>query len=257
MNDKWTDEPTRIHQYTPPAAGAPRAASGAHESSTVVVDRESLMARVSASMAVPENDGRTVARTRGVPLTFPFGHEPEDASADLTPPPVQTRRQTHPPASSRALRKVRARGAGIRAGTHLAITVGIAGSFMLGLSLRNDPRPSNVPGPALVRTSAAAPVTSPSRAAPAVPAAKAAPAETVATRVVPARARLKITSSPGGAYVALDGEVGPGPTPREVEVALGRWVTINAQLPGFQPVSRSVFVQQATTEIDIPFDADE
>jgi hypothetical protein len=285
MKDSWTDEPTRIHQYAPPAAGKGiRDEGDAHESSTVVENRESLLARVSASMAVPEGASKggkgestggafrlpgmsraplvpvgpdvmsnlPVSRdarpsnAAGVVLTFPFGHDDDNSAADRTPPPIQTRRKPDRPATGDALRTVPARSAGSRLGPHLPITVGIVASFVLGLALRKEPPRDHAPPPALPRAAAAAPLIQP----------RPAPATLPALAVVPARALLKITSSPPGAYVAVDNEVAPASTPREVAVGMGRWVTVKAQRPGFQPTSRAVYVQQATTAIDIPLEAD-
>jgi hypothetical protein len=283
MKDIWTEEPTRVHQYAQPAAGSgqgiQREYGDAHESSTVIENRDSLLARVSASMAVPESGSaagsgadpfrlpgmnRTPVRqepifdlpvsrdsrrsSAGVIQTFQFGHDDESRSADLTPPPIQTRSRADRPATGDAHRTVRPRGRNSGLGPHLPITIGIVASFVVGMALNREPPREQAPAPLRARAAAVVPLIQPRLAAPAPP---------PPIAVVPARAMLKITSSPAGAYVAVDNEVGPGPTPREVAVELDRWVTVTAQRPGFRPTSTTVFVQQATTEIEIPLEADQ
>lgn len=281
MKDIWTEEPTRIHQYAQPAAGGgqriQREAADAHESSTVIENRDSLLARVSASMAVPENanpagpgadpfrlpgmirtpvqapifdlpvsrDARR-SSAAGLIQTFPFGHDDENRSADLTPPPIQTRSRRDRPATGDAHRTVSSRRGSSKLGPHLPITVGVVASFVLGMALNREPPRDRPAAPLPLQTAAAGPLSQPRLAAPAPP-----PAVTI-----PAKAMLMITSSPEGAYVTVDNEVGPGPTPRQVAVGLDRWVTVTAQRPGFLPTSRTVFVQQATTEIELPLEPD-
>ena len=278
MKDNWTDEPTRIHQYVPPAKGIRGEDAEAHESSTVIENRESLLARVSASMAVPEGTsptgsaagafalpgmirkpvaqppisdlpvsrGARRSKAAAAAVTFPFGHDDENTAADLTPPPIQTRRHTGRPITGDALRTVPSRSASARLGPHLPITVGIVASFVLGLALRNEPPRHEAPSRGLVQAAAAGP-TIQRRLAP--------PPGLARPDMIPAGAVLKITTSPPGAYVAVDHEVGPGPTPRTVAVPFGRWVTVKALRPGFRPASRTVYVQQASTEIEIPLEA--
>jgi hypothetical protein len=59
MKNDWTEEPTRVHQYGPSVTGngaaTEREASYAQEPSTVIGNRESLLALVSASMTVEES----------------------------------------------------------------------------------------------------------------------------------------------------------------------------------------------------------
>ncbi len=115
--------------------------------------------------------------------------------------------------------------------------MGIVASFVLGLALRNEPAPKDVSPPPLANVSAG-PLIQP----------RTPPADSP-----PVKATLKITSSPAGAYVTVDGEIAPTMTPREVPVNMG-WVTLSARRPGFRPTSRAVLVQEAITSVEIPLE---
>jgi hypothetical protein len=247
MKNDWTEEPTRVHQYGPSVTGdgtATERAVSYEEPSTVIGNRESLLALVSASMAVEESGpaGRAAlpvsrdarpATTAGTIQSFPFGHDDGHTGADRTPPPIQTRQDTSP-GEIRVSTTPRPRKKS-RLGPHLPITVGIVASFVLGLALRNEPAPKDVSAPPLPKISAG-PLIQP----------RTPPADST-----PIKATLKITSSPAGAYVTVDAEVAPTMTPREVPVNMG-WVTLNARRPGFRPTSRAVLVQEETTSVEIP-----
>ena len=250
MKDDWTEEPTRVHQYAPSVTGnetaTERAVSYADEPSTVIGNRESLLALVSASMAVEDSGpaGRAAlpvsrdarpATAAGTIQSFPFGHDDGQTGADRTPPPIQTKEGSVTCVGFGSARPhVRARSS--RLGPHIPITVGIVASFVLGLALRNEPAPKDVSPPPLANVSAG-PLIQP----------RTPPADT------PVRATLKITSSPAGAYVTVDGEIAPTMTPREVPVNMG-WVTLSARRPGFRPTSRAVLVQEAITSVEIPLE---
>jgi hypothetical protein len=250
MKNDWTEEPTRVHQYAPSVTGNDTATERAvsyEEPSTVIGNRESLLALVSASMAVEESDpaGRAAlpvsrdaspATAAGTIQSFPFGHDDGHTGADRTPPPIQTRKDpsvTGVRVSTAPHRPSKKR----RLGPHLPITVGIVASFVLGLALRNEPAPKDVAPPPLANVSAG-PLIQP----------RTPPADSP-----PLKATLKITSSPAGAYVTVNGEVAPTMTPREVPVNMG-WVTLSAQRPGFRPASRAVLVQQEITSVEIPLE---
>jgi PEGA domain len=250
MKDDWTEEATRVHQYGPSGTGQRTANErpvSYDESSTVVGNRESLMALVSASMTIEESDGTgraalpvsrdaRNATAAGTIQSFPFGHDDGHTGADRTPPPIQTR-QDPSAAGIRVSHTPRPSKKG-RLGPHLPITLGIVASFVVGLALNNEPAPKDVSPPPLAN----------------VPAGPLIQPRTPPAASMPAKATLKITSSPAGAYVTVDGEVAPTVTPREVPVKMGTWVTLIARRPGFRPSSRAVLVQEAITSVEIPLE---
>ena len=249
MKNDWTEEPTRVHQYAPSVTGNETATERAvsyDEPSTVIGNRESLLALVSASMAVEESGpaGRAAlpvsrdarpATAAGTIQSFPFGHDDGHTGADRTPPPIQTRKDPSL-AGIKVSTTPRPRKKS-RLGPHLPITLGIVASFVVGLALRNEPAPKDVSPPPLANVSAG-PLIQP----------RTPPADSP-----PVKATLKITSSPAGAYVTVDGEIAPTMTPRAVPVNMG-WVTLSARRPGFRPTSRAVLVQEAITSVEIPLE---
>jgi hypothetical protein len=252
MKNDWTEEATRVHQYGPSVtdsgAAAEREASYTQEPSTVIGNRESLMALVSASMTVEDSGpaGRAAlpvsrsarpATAAGTIQSFPFGHDDGHTGADRTPPPIQTRQE--PSLSEvRVSKTPRPSKKNRRLGPHLPITVGLVASFVLGLALRNEPAPNDVSPPPLTN----------------VPAGPLIQPRTPPAASMPVKATLKITSSPAGAYVTVDGEVAPTATPREVPVKMGTWITLSARRPGYRPASRAVLVQEEITSVEIPLE---
>jgi hypothetical protein len=291
MKNEW-DEPTRLH----PSADLARAAQDvdeqaapASEGSTVLENRESLLARVQASMTVPEGasggarpalpdslvkalsnlpgslPGSIASKAPGAPAagTPSRAFDANELSPDSTPVPIGDRGTVARGHAAEALARRARQG---RAKRPLRSTLARTGpfgmvavvGFTLGLALREAPGPNaDAPRADAVRVQPLAAPSSGIAIAPAPGRTAAAPAPVKAARGAEPAASgvLRVTTTPAGAAVSLDGEAITGPAPHILRLEPGRRVQLSAKLDGWQPATQQVTVEDGDHTLELKLTA--
>jgi hypothetical protein len=298
MKNEW-DEPTRLHPAADLAAKASQdveeePGAAASEGSTVLENRESLLARVQASMTVRDGSGERPPMPEslrkalsnlpggagGLPGSLPGSMASKSPSGpidvkpvtpsrafytneiapDSTPVPIGDRGPEAREHSAEVLaRHLRAkpkkrplRSTLLRTGPFGMVAVV---GFTVGMALREAPAPD------APRTDAVhvAPLAAPSSGIAIAPAGRTAAATPVrpapATKAAEAAGVLRITTTPAGATVSMDGEPLTGSTPHILRLEPGRRVQLSAKLDGWLTESQQVTVEEGDHALELKLTA--